>query len=92
MRGAFFKVVAALCELIPQLVQTEAARACSAVLLSIDDSDPVVLPPLWEAVLHIISSIEVRPLVQSKRNSLLAGRAGLYDLKIILQNFLTFSQ
>lgn len=54
-------MVAALCELVPQLVQTEAARACSAVLLSIDDSDPVVLPPLWEAVLHIISSIEVRP-------------------------------
>ncbi|KAL6472979.1 hypothetical protein MHYP_G00191670 [Metynnis hypsauchen] len=58
VRGAFFEVVAALCELTPQLVEAEAARACSAVLLSIDDSDPVVLPPLWEAVLHILSSIE----------------------------------
>ncbi|XP_053501105.1 E3 ubiquitin-protein ligase listerin isoform X2 [Ictalurus furcatus] len=58
VRGAFFKAVAALCELVPQLVQTEAARVCSAVLLSIDDSDPVVLPPLWEAVLHVISSIQ----------------------------------
>ncbi|XP_034168229.2 E3 ubiquitin-protein ligase listerin [Pangasianodon hypophthalmus] len=58
VRGAFFKAVAALCELTPQLIQTEAARACSAVLLSIDDSDPVVLPPLWEAVLHVISSIQ----------------------------------
>ncbi|XP_072514427.1 E3 ubiquitin-protein ligase listerin [Salminus brasiliensis] len=58
VRGAFFEVVAALCELTPQLVQAEAAQACSAVLLSIDDSDPVVLPPLWEAVLHILSSIE----------------------------------
>ncbi|KAL7847637.1 hypothetical protein AOLI_G00223550 [Acnodon oligacanthus] len=58
VRGAFFEVVTALCELAPQLVEAEAARACSAVLLSIDDSDPVVLPPLWEAVLHILSSIE----------------------------------
>uniref|UniRef100_A0AAR2ISN4 E3 ubiquitin-protein ligase listerin n=1 Tax=Pygocentrus nattereri TaxID=42514 RepID=A0AAR2ISN4_PYGNA len=58
VRGAFFEVVAALCELAPQLVEAEAARACSAVLLSIDDADPVVLPPLWEAVLHILSSIE----------------------------------
>ncbi|KAK3550418.1 hypothetical protein QTP86_025164 [Hemibagrus guttatus] len=58
VRGAFFKAVAALCELVPQLVQNEAARACSTVLLSIDDSDPVVLPPLWEAVLHVISSIQ----------------------------------
>ncbi|XP_058267542.1 E3 ubiquitin-protein ligase listerin isoform X2 [Hemibagrus wyckioides] len=58
VRGAFFKAVAAMCELVPQLVQNEAARACSTVLLSIDDSDPVVLPPLWEAVLHVISSIQ----------------------------------
>ncbi|XP_066507230.1 E3 ubiquitin-protein ligase listerin [Hoplias malabaricus] len=58
VRGAFYEVIAALCEFAPQLVQAEAARACSAVLLSIDDSDPVVLVPLWEAVLHILSSIE----------------------------------
>ncbi|KAF7701263.1 E3 ubiquitin-protein ligase listerin [Silurus meridionalis] len=58
VRGAFFKVVAALCEHVPQLVRAEAARACSTVLLSIDDSDPVVLAPLWEAVLHIITSIQ----------------------------------
>ncbi|KAM9456136.1 E3 ubiquitin-protein ligase listerin [Clarias gariepinus] len=58
VRGAFFKAVAALCEHVPQVVQTEAARVCSAVLLNIDDSDPVVLPPLWDAVLHVISSVQ----------------------------------
>ncbi|XP_062870283.1 E3 ubiquitin-protein ligase listerin [Trichomycterus rosablanca] len=58
LRGAFFETVAALCELTPQLLQAEAPRACSAVLLSIDDSDPMVLPPLWEAVLHVLSSIQ----------------------------------
>ena len=59
MRGAFFEVVSALCEHTPGLVQAEAPRACPAVLLSIDDTDPVVLPPLWEAVLHVLSSIPV---------------------------------
>ncbi|KAA8586931.1 hypothetical protein FQN60_000767 [Etheostoma spectabile] len=41
----------------PGLVQTEAARLSTTVLLSIDDTDPVVLPPVWEAVLHVVSTI-----------------------------------
>uniref|UniRef100_A0A4W5QLU9 E3 ubiquitin-protein ligase listerin n=1 Tax=Hucho hucho TaxID=62062 RepID=A0A4W5QLU9_9TELE len=57
VRGAFFEVVSSLCEHTPGLVQTEAARVCPAVLLSIDDTDPVVLPPLWEAVLHTLSTL-----------------------------------
>uniref|UniRef100_A0A672HL50 E3 ubiquitin-protein ligase listerin n=1 Tax=Salarias fasciatus TaxID=181472 RepID=A0A672HL50_SALFA len=57
VRGAFFEMVCALCEFTPGLVQAEAARLCPAVLLSIDDTDPVVLPPVWEAVLHIVSTI-----------------------------------
>uniref|UniRef100_A0A671QUI6 E3 ubiquitin-protein ligase listerin n=1 Tax=Sinocyclocheilus anshuiensis TaxID=1608454 RepID=A0A671QUI6_9TELE len=55
---AFFELIATMCADAPQLIQAEAARACSAVLLSIDDTDPVVLPPLWEAVLHILSCID----------------------------------
>uniref|UniRef100_A0A8K9XDK5 E3 ubiquitin-protein ligase listerin n=1 Tax=Oncorhynchus mykiss TaxID=8022 RepID=A0A8K9XDK5_ONCMY len=57
VRGAFFEVVSSLCEHTPGLVQIEAARVCPAVLLSIDDTDPVVLPPLWEAVLHTLSTL-----------------------------------
>ncbi|KAM9437421.1 E3 ubiquitin-protein ligase listerin isoform 1-T1 [Salvelinus alpinus] len=57
VRGAFFEVVSSLCEHTPGLMQTEAARVCPAVLLSIDDTDPVVLPPLWEAVLHTLSTL-----------------------------------
>ncbi|CAJ1063926.1 E3 ubiquitin-protein ligase listerin [Xyrichtys novacula] len=57
VRGAFFEMVCALCEFTPGLVQAEAARLCPAVLLSIDDTDPVVLPPVWEAVLHVVSMI-----------------------------------
>ncbi|XP_056322426.1 E3 ubiquitin-protein ligase listerin isoform X1 [Danio aesculapii] len=58
IRGAFFELIATMCERTPQLIQAEAARACSAVLLSIDDTDPMVLPPLWEAVLHIMSCVD----------------------------------
>ncbi|XP_073685432.1 E3 ubiquitin-protein ligase listerin [Garra rufa] len=58
IRGAFFELIATMCEHTPQLIQADAARACSAVLLSIDDTDPVVLPPLWEAVLHILSCVD----------------------------------
>ncbi|XP_073335390.1 E3 ubiquitin-protein ligase listerin [Pagrus major] len=57
VRGAFFEMVCALCEYTPGLVQAEAARLCPAVLLSVDDTDPVVLPPVWEAVLHVVSTV-----------------------------------
>ncbi|KAF3706549.1 E3 ubiquitin-protein ligase listerin [Channa argus] len=57
VRGAFFEMICALCEFTPGLVQVEAARLCPAVLLSIDDTDPIVLPPVWEAVLHVVSMI-----------------------------------
>lgn len=59
VRGAFFSMVCALCEFTPGLVQAEAARLCPATLLSIDDTDPAVLPPVWEAVLHVVSTIPV---------------------------------
>ncbi|XP_018611051.1 E3 ubiquitin-protein ligase listerin isoform X2 [Scleropages formosus] len=57
IRGAFFEAVSALCDRTPKLVQAQASCVCPAVLLSIDDTDPVVLPPLWEAVLHVLSNI-----------------------------------
>ncbi|KAJ3589459.1 hypothetical protein NHX12_010304 [Muraenolepis orangiensis] len=57
VRGALFEVVSALCQYTPGLVDKEAARASSAVLLAIDDTDPLVLPPLWEAVLHVVTTI-----------------------------------
>uniref|UniRef100_A0A3B3ZXD6 E3 ubiquitin-protein ligase listerin n=1 Tax=Periophthalmus magnuspinnatus TaxID=409849 RepID=A0A3B3ZXD6_9GOBI len=57
VRGAFFELVCALCELTPALAQAEAARLCPAVLLNIDDADPLVLAPVWEAVLHVVSTI-----------------------------------
>lgn len=57
VRGAFFELVCALCELSPALAQAESARLCPAVLLNIDDADPLVLAPVWEAVLHVVSTV-----------------------------------
>ncbi|XP_051781695.1 E3 ubiquitin-protein ligase listerin [Erpetoichthys calabaricus] len=58
IRGAFFEAVASFCQYTPNLLKTEAARACSCVLLSIDDTDPLVCPSLWEAVLYIIMKVQ----------------------------------
>ncbi|KAL0994924.1 hypothetical protein UPYG_G00129370 [Umbra pygmaea] len=57
VRGAFFELVSSLCEHSPGVVQTESARLCPVVLLALDDTDPLVLPALWEAVLHTLSTV-----------------------------------
>lgn len=39
-------------------MKDEAAKVSSSVLLSIDDSDPIVCPALWEAVLYTLTTIK----------------------------------
>lgn len=58
IRSAFFELISALCQYFPELLNTEASRVCPAVLLNIDDSDAVVCPTLWEAVLYTVTTIE----------------------------------
>ncbi|CAK6442144.1 unnamed protein product [Pipistrellus nathusii] len=58
IRSAYFELVSALCQRIPQLMQKEASKVSSSVLLSIDDSDPIVCRALWEAVLYTLTTIE----------------------------------
>ncbi|KAL8190612.1 UNVERIFIED_CONTAM: listerin E3 ubiquitin protein ligase 1 [Gekko kuhli] len=58
VRSAFFELMSALCQYVPESVKAEASRVCPAVLLSIDDSDAIVCPALWEAVLHVLATIE----------------------------------
>ncbi|XP_008588259.1 PREDICTED: E3 ubiquitin-protein ligase listerin [Galeopterus variegatus] len=60
IRSAYFELVSALCQRIPQLMKEEASKVSPSVLLSIGDSDPVVCPALWEAVLYTVTTIEVR--------------------------------
>ncbi|XP_069801287.1 E3 ubiquitin-protein ligase listerin [Dendropsophus ebraccatus] len=58
IRSAFFELVSAFCQFLPSLINAEASRVCLAVLLSIDDSDAVVCPALWESVLYTLTTIE----------------------------------
>ncbi|KAL1788946.1 E3 ubiquitin-protein ligase listerin [Sigmodon hispidus] len=58
IRSAYFELVSALCQHVPQVMKEEASKVSPSVLLSIDDSDPVVCPALWEAVLYTLTTIE----------------------------------
>ncbi|KAM4863746.1 E3 ubiquitin-protein ligase listerin isoform X1 [Urocitellus parryii] len=58
IRSAYFELVSALCQRIPHLMKEEASKVSPSVLLSIDDSDPVVCPALWEAVLYTLTTVE----------------------------------
>ncbi|XP_048202308.1 E3 ubiquitin-protein ligase listerin [Perognathus longimembris pacificus] len=58
IRSAYFELVSALCQRIPKLMNEEASKVSPSVLLSIDDSDPIVCPALWEAVLYTLTTIE----------------------------------
>ncbi|XP_019510520.1 PREDICTED: E3 ubiquitin-protein ligase listerin [Hipposideros armiger] len=58
IRSAYFELISSLCQRIPRLMKDEAPKVSSSVLLSIDDSDPVVCPALWEAVLYTLTTIE----------------------------------
>ncbi|CAH2219322.1 E3 ubiquitin- ligase listerin [Pelobates cultripes] len=58
IRSAFFELMSCLCQHLPTVLITEASRVCTSVLLSIDDSDAVVCPALWEAVLYTVTTIE----------------------------------
>ncbi|CAM5079418.1 unnamed protein product [Eretmochelys imbricata] len=58
VRSAFFELVSTFCQLLPESMKVEGPRVCPAVLLSIDDSDAVVCPALWESVLYVLVTIE----------------------------------
>ncbi|CAH6792493.1 E3 ubiquitin-protein ligase listerin [Phodopus roborovskii] len=58
IRSAYFELVSALCQHVPQVMKEEASKVSPSVLLSIDDSDPMVCPALWEAVLYTLTTIE----------------------------------
>ncbi|XP_053242521.1 E3 ubiquitin-protein ligase listerin isoform X1 [Podarcis raffonei] len=58
VRSAFFELISAFCQYVPESMKAEASRVCPAVLLSIDDSDAIVCPALWEAALHVLTAIE----------------------------------
>ena len=59
IRGAFYQVVSALCQTHTALVIEKKDKFCAAVLYSIDETCPYTCPALWEAVLHVTTSVQV---------------------------------
>lgn len=58
VRAAWFKVLIALFEKAPFLLEKDEGHVVSYILGSIDENDPVVLPLVWQNVLLTISSIK----------------------------------
>jgi hypothetical protein len=59
IRNAWFSVLIALCQKAPYLLADEGARAAVAVFGNLDETDPTVLPTVWEASLHVLTTLQV---------------------------------
>ena len=60
IRASVYGVVPVLCVKVPGYVQGKCKLCCSTVLSSLGESDPMVVGPLWEAVIMVIAKTEVR--------------------------------
>ncbi|KAJ9575352.1 hypothetical protein L9F63_025698, partial [Diploptera punctata] len=58
IRNAWFTVIIALCEKAPDLLADDGSRVALAVFNSLDETDPIVLPTVWEASLHVLTTVE----------------------------------
>jgi hypothetical protein len=59
IRNAWFSVLIALCKKAQDLLIDEGAHAALAVFGNLDETDPAVLPTVWEASLHVLTTIQV---------------------------------
>lgn len=67
VRSAVFSLVSALCDQIPLFASGNVKLLCSAVLGSLAEDNPVVIGPLWEACLLLITKTEVKKRVLHNR-------------------------
>ncbi|XP_067010319.2 E3 ubiquitin-protein ligase listerin [Anabrus simplex] len=58
VRSAWMCVLTAVLERTPQLMEKWHAQVIGAVLTRLNDSEPSVLPYVWEAALHVLSTIQ----------------------------------
>lgn len=59
IRVGFFNVLASLIQHTEELYKNEKKKLITAVMNNLDETDPGVLPVVWEAVLLVICKIEV---------------------------------
>ena len=60
VRGAMFSLVVVLCRHVPSFVCSCSKLFCPLVLGGLGEGEPVVVGPLWEAVLLVVTTVEVR--------------------------------
>lgn len=59
IRAAWFKVLTVICQKAEILLEGKEKEVANTVFTSLDDSDPTVLPHVWEATLTIMSTLQV---------------------------------
>ena len=64
IRAATFSLVATAYKQLPEFIGTQAGLLCPLVLGSLGESDPVVVGPLWEAILLTVTTSEVLVAVE----------------------------
>ncbi|XP_014677564.1 PREDICTED: E3 ubiquitin-protein ligase listerin-like [Priapulus caudatus] len=83
VRAAIYALLSMLCEVLPSVARAHAAKLCPLVLGSLDESEPGVSAPCWDAVLHVVdvvqdcwSQVNVRKAVLPKLWTVLRSGAG----------------
>ncbi|GJQ69098.1 hypothetical protein Trydic_g6262 [Trypoxylus dichotomus] len=56
--SAFFSMLKTLCQKAPFLLKNETEHVINAVFLNLDETEPTVLPNIWEAVLLSVTTFE----------------------------------
>lgn len=58
VRAAFFEALSALLQFAPHFLERHQAQATSSALQTLDETEPVVLPHVWSAILLVTQKIE----------------------------------
>ena len=65
-----FSTVSITCETLSSMMSSLSTQVSPVVLSALDDSDPAVCQPLWNAVLSVIKNITVRNRLLSNYNKI----------------------
>lgn len=63
VRAAWFKVLTVICQKAEILLEGREKEVTNTVFNCLDDSDPTVLPHVWETTLMIMSTVKVKHFI-----------------------------
>lgn len=62
IRSSMYALISAYCQTNPGVAVEYTEKICPLVLHNLDESEPLICPRLWEAVLYTIKTIEVKTI------------------------------